>query len=63
MKRDLPQWLKTRVGAVMIHKAGASSSHSHVWVGQAPDHRSDSSLAFRRQGGLCCPGCIQVSGT
>src|SRR6266567_1291258 len=63
VERDLPQWCETGVGAVMIHKAGASSSHTHVRVEQTPDRSSDSSLASRRQGSLCCPGCVQVLGT
>lgn len=60
MERDLPQWRETRVGAVMIRKAGASPSHTHVWVGQTPYRSSDSNLASRRQGSLCCPGRVPV---
>jgi hypothetical protein len=63
VERHLPQWLKTRVGTVMIQKACASLSHAHVRVGQTPDRSSDSSLASRRQSGLCCSGCVAVPGT
>src|SRR5258708_35767047 len=63
VERDLPQWCETGVGAVMIHKAGASPSHSHVRVGQTPDRSSNSSFACTRQSGLCCPAFVAVLGT
>src|SRR5229473_3998721 len=63
VERDLPQWCETGVGAVMIHKAGTSSSHTHVRVGETPDRSSNSSFACTRQSGLCCPGCVPVLGT
>jgi hypothetical protein len=63
VERNLPQWRKTRIGTVMIQKSSASSSYSHVRVGQTPDDSSDSSLAFRSQSGLCCPGHVPVPGT
>jgi hypothetical protein len=61
VESDLPQWRKARVGAVMIQKSSASSSYSHVRVGQTPDHSSDSSLTCRGQSGLCRPGRVPVS--
>src|SRR6266700_1042467 len=50
---DLPQWCKTRIGPVMIHKASTSPPHTHVRVGETPDRSCDSSLASRRQSSLC----------
>src|SRR6266496_5869066 len=50
---DLPQWCKTRIGPVMIHKARTSPPHTHVRVGETPDRSCDSSLASRRQSSLC----------
>src|SRR5437660_9393296 len=50
---DLPQWCKTRIGPVMIHKARTSPPHTHVRVAETPNRRGDSSLASRRQSSLC----------